>query len=307
MKEKDLPLVSVIIPTYKNRGCLDRAIDSVLTQNYNNLEIIIVDDNTEGDAWRKETESLMGRYSDPRIIYLKHKININGAAARNTGINVSQGELIAFLDDDDYFLPDKITKQVEFLDVHPEYDAVYCQGLNNGVTIAQHLKEGNLSRDILLLQGYMDTPSLMFRSRVIKGMKGFDESFRRHQDYEILLRFFKRGHKIGVIQEPLYVKGQNKGENILKGDNYEKLKIYFFDKFDSYIKELNREAKGFSRHVYALHFSSVFITYIKQKDKQNALRIFNSYFWSSPLYFSKPILKSIGLRAKKIFFMKHKS
>ena len=109
------PLVSVIIPTYKRLGMLGRAIDSVLNQTYNNIEIIIVDDNNEDSEYRKETERFMKKYDDNiEIKYVKHKQNKNGAAARNTGINNANGVYIAFLDDDDEFSPKKIELQIIF-------------------------------------------------------------------------------------------------------------------------------------------------------------------------------------------------
>ena len=98
-------LVSVIIPTFQRAKYIERAIDSVLNQTYKNFEIIVVDDNDQESEARKEMIKRMDKYSsDSRIIYIKHEKNKNGAAARNTGINVAKGEYITFLDDDDYFL-----------------------------------------------------------------------------------------------------------------------------------------------------------------------------------------------------------
>ena len=109
-------LVSVIIPTYKRPNMLGRAIDSVLGQSYTNIEVVVVDDNSDGDKYRLETIQYMERYAnDYRVKYIKHKTNQNGSAARNTGIQNSVGEYIAFLDDDDYFLKDRIKEAIHFL------------------------------------------------------------------------------------------------------------------------------------------------------------------------------------------------
>jgi len=109
-------LVSVIIPTYKRPNMLGRAIDSVLEQSYSNIEVIVVDDNSDGDKYRLETIQYMERYADdPRVKYIKHKINQSGSAARNTGIQNSVGEYIAFLDDDDYFFKDRVKEAILFL------------------------------------------------------------------------------------------------------------------------------------------------------------------------------------------------
>ena len=85
MKEK---MVSVIIPTYKRADYLTRAIDSVLNQTYNNIEIIVVDDNNSNSTDRKNTESIMQKYNEnSKIKYIKHSKNMNGSAARNTGVS----------------------------------------------------------------------------------------------------------------------------------------------------------------------------------------------------------------------------
>ena len=102
MNKSNTPLVSVIIPTYKRPDYLDRAIDSVLNQTYNNIEIIVVDDNNPNTEGRERTEKIMRRYeNNPHVIYIKHEYNKNGSAARNTGFKASHGVYLAFLDDDD--------------------------------------------------------------------------------------------------------------------------------------------------------------------------------------------------------------
>lgn len=120
--------VSVIIPTYKRPENLIRAINSVLLQSYKNIEIIVIDDNNEGDEYRLETEELMKQFEyDNRVIYLKHKINKNGAAARNKGIKYVKSKYVAFLDDDDEFKIEKIRKQVEKLkSCRGKFHACYC-------------------------------------------------------------------------------------------------------------------------------------------------------------------------------------
>lgn len=114
-----MPIVSVIIPTYKGSSALNRAIDSVLCQSYKEIEIIVVDDNDPTSDERKNTEALMSRYiGDKRIRYIKHQRNSNGAVARNTGITAATGKYIAFLDDDDYYLPNRIEKSVRYLETN---------------------------------------------------------------------------------------------------------------------------------------------------------------------------------------------
>ena len=107
------PLVSVIIPTYKRSDMLPRAINSVLKQTYENVQVVVVDDNDSNSEYRRCTEKQMSFYAnDKRVKYIRHCKNSNGAVARNTGIKNADGEIITFLDDDDVYQTDKIKKQV---------------------------------------------------------------------------------------------------------------------------------------------------------------------------------------------------
>ena len=105
-------LVSVIIPTYKRSDMLPRAIASVLGQTYQNIQVVVVDDNNPDTEWRETTSKKMEAYADDsRVKYVCHEQNMNGSVARNTGIHESDGDIVCFLDDDDWFLPTKIEKQ----------------------------------------------------------------------------------------------------------------------------------------------------------------------------------------------------
>jgi len=107
-------MVSVIIPTYNNRGGLREAVISALKQDYDNIEVIVVDDNAPESEGRQRTEMAMEKFRDNlKVVYLQHSENRNGAAARNTGIKAARGEYIAMLDDDDRFLPTKWRRDIK--------------------------------------------------------------------------------------------------------------------------------------------------------------------------------------------------
>ena len=94
MKE---PLVSIIIPTYKRSKYIERTIEAVLKQSYNNIEIIVVDDNNPETYHREETEKVMQKYRKHKNIkYIKHEKNMNGCAARNTGLKAAEGKYNLF-------------------------------------------------------------------------------------------------------------------------------------------------------------------------------------------------------------------
>ena len=97
-----MPKISVIITTYGGSKKIRRAIKSVQHQGFKDYEIIVVDDNDPGSDSRTITESILEEFVNSNsIIYIKHDKNLNGSAARNTGISMAKGAIIGFLDDDD--------------------------------------------------------------------------------------------------------------------------------------------------------------------------------------------------------------
>ncbi|WP_394871551.1 glycosyltransferase family 2 protein, partial [Clostridium butyricum] len=120
-----MELVSVIITTFGVAKNLKRAIDSVINQTYSHFEIIIVDDNNPESFARKYTEKIISQYNDKRLNYIKHKKNMNGAVARNTGIKYSKGKYISFLDNDDFYILDRLDRCVSILRNNNQYGIIY--------------------------------------------------------------------------------------------------------------------------------------------------------------------------------------
>lgn len=284
-------LVSIIIPTYKRADMLSRAINSVLNQTYANIEVIVVDDNNPDTEYRKSTENVMQQYRDDhRVVYIQHEKNKNGAAARNTGLSISKGEFISFLDDDDSYLPQKIEKQVKYLNEH-KHNAVYCGRIQKGKEVLGKYS-GDLSQQILSLSFSPTTPALMFRSFAIKLIGGFDESFKRHQDFELLLRYFKT-NTIGVISEPLVEIGQNEGENELHGEILEKTKEAFLKQFMADIERIDMKVKGFKEKTYNAHYVPVLCDHLSQGEFGRAIKIYFNGVNNSFLKFNLELVKYI--------------
>lgn len=113
------PKVSIVTPTYKRAHFLSRAVDSILSQTYDNIQVVVVDDNAELPECRKSTEETMKKYADdPRVVYIQNNRNMGGGLSRNIGINACDGEYVAFLDDDDEFEPPKIEMELKFMLMH---------------------------------------------------------------------------------------------------------------------------------------------------------------------------------------------
>jgi glycosyltransferase involved in cell wall biosynthesis len=113
------PRVSVIVPTYRGGDLLGEAIRSVLEQSYDSLELIVVDD-ASGEA-----RGVVARFDDPRLRFIEHETNRGSDAARMTALDVSSGDIVAFLDQDDLFHPEKLAVHVAFLEAHPEVGFTY--------------------------------------------------------------------------------------------------------------------------------------------------------------------------------------
>ena len=187
-------MVSVIIPSYGGGQYLQRSIESVLSQTYKNIECIVVDDNGLGCPNQLKTAEVMRQYAENKdVYYITHEVNINGSAARNTGVKHSHGEYICLLDDDDVYYPDKIEKQISALKKAGSqygltYYSVEIYEEGKPVRIRNVHDSTDYLLDLLLHKQVIGSSSLMIRKSLWNDLNGFDESFKRHQDYEFTAR-----------------------------------------------------------------------------------------------------------------------
>ncbi len=239
--DAELPLTSVIVTTYGDCSTLSRAVDSVLCQTYPNVEIIVVDDNGDGAPYRLKTEQVMARYNDNnRVVYLKHAKNMNGSAARNTGIERARGSFISFLDNDDVLLSRRIENAVAALS-GSNAGACFCDVLLvvNGCYSGVKTRQSLAWKDILLGGDCFGTGSnLFFRKDVVEGIGPFDVSFRRNQDIEYVLRVLL-GYEAVWSNTLDIVKSANSTDNAQKFDAYVKTKEHFDDVFRDVIGRLD--------------------------------------------------------------------
>lgn len=290
MRKLEEDLVSIVIPTYKTNNSLIRAIDSVLNQTYTNIEVIVVDDNNPDSNYRKKAEEIIKQYNN--VVYVQHKQNKNGSAARNTGVSHSHGKYVGFLDDDDYFLPTKIEKEILLMKKN-HVDFCTCFYYRNNY-LKKFLIKDDYTYEIFFCKTTPQTSSFLLTRMLYNRLNGFDEKYYRHQDYEFLLRACKIG-KIGVVPEPLYVLDDNGVVNVPNGERLENIKNIFLQDFDYLIEEKNLNRKK----VHARNYSLVFFAYLKSKDVKNAFRILKKYFnvyfiW----YFLNRIFSSLRYKIK---------
>jgi len=189
------PTVTVVIPTYNRPGFLVKALQSVLEQTYNDLEIIIVDDNSE-----YSTSDFVLSLKDHRIKYIKHEKNRGGSAARNTGIELANGKYIAFLDDDDTWLRNRVSSGL----IHMEkFDGSLCRSLINGRIKSSAYKKPIVEQNDLR-KGYIFTGGssiIMLKSSIAKKLM-FDEALPCGQDWDFLVRLCGK-YKIAYTRDAL--------------------------------------------------------------------------------------------------------
>lgn len=254
-----MKLVSIIIPTYGRPSNLIRAIDSVIDQTYPYIEIIIVDDNGMGTENGIKTSKVLDQYKGVDIVkYIQHEKNLNGSAARNSGIIASNGEYICFLDDDDQFLSEKINFQIEYLEKNLIYSVVYCftnYSKNNDVFYrSKYNMTGNLSFDIFSSLIEFNTSALMFRKTALVSVGGFDVGFLRNQDYEIMIRVCNK-FLVGCVSNHLLIVNVDSKINSPSFDDYIAIRSHFFSKMVSYLDSLTPYQKKLIWDLYNLDIS----------------------------------------------------
>ena len=259
------PLVSVIVPTYKRSTMLPRAIDSILSQTYDNVQVVVVDDNNPDSEWRKTTSALIMQYKDnPKVKYVCHPANLNGSVARNTGIKESDGEIITYLDDDDMYVPEKIRKQVEFLLAHQEFNAVYCGWFRDGNKIVP-VGEGDLSFGILSGSNIIITNAIMMWRDIALSCGGWDTELTRHQEAAYLLNFFRAGGMIGRLDEELVKFDTSDRSNVSNPELNEEQLLYLLEKNRDLIERCETNRKGTLKEIYARRYLGVVLPYAQSK------------------------------------------
>jgi glycosyltransferase involved in cell wall biosynthesis len=205
-----MPKVSVIIPVYNRAQMVVEAIESVFGQTFRDFELLVVDDGSTDGTW-----DALQAYG-PRLRAWR-KPHAGAAAARNLGIKNAGGEYLAFLDSDDLWRPEKLARQVEYLDRHPEAALVHCDGWwIKGPEVPPDLASRPTfyaNRPIpqgpdaarYLMSSPIPTPYIMMRRNVAERIGGFAEDLRLHEDADFLLRLLEAGEQIGYVPEPLAI------------------------------------------------------------------------------------------------------
>jgi glycosyltransferase involved in cell wall biosynthesis len=198
--------ISVIIPTYNRANLLMRSINSVLNQTYKDFELIVINDGST-DNTGEIVENL--RKNDERIIYIKIDNSGGPAHPKNIGIKKAQGEYIAFLDDDDEWMPTKLEKQISLFEKTNKEDLtiVSCDSVvidNKGETAVKTSKITNYGLRDLLIKNSIFTGTVLVRSLAIQNIDLFDEKLKFLEDWDMWIRILSKDKKIEFYPEILF-------------------------------------------------------------------------------------------------------
>jgi GT2 family glycosyltransferase/Tfp pilus assembly protein PilF/glycosyltransferase involved in cell wall biosynthesis len=189
------PLVSIIVPTYNRPDLLVQALESIIGQTFQNFEIIVINDG--GIDPRPLTINLT---TENNIQYLSHNENKGVSAARNSGLRIAKGKYIAYLDDDDLFYPEHVTTLVTFLEESyykvaytDSYRAFQSQASGRYEVVRRELAYGiDFDNDRILVDNFVPVLCFMHEKGCIEESGYFDESLRRHEDWDLWIRMSRK-------------------------------------------------------------------------------------------------------------------
>jgi len=246
-----MELVTIVIPTYKRSEKIERALKSAVSQTYKRIEIVVVDDNANNPEERIKTEKIVRKFNNIKLI--QNSRNLGGALTRNVGINNSNGKYIAFLDDDDEFINDKIEKQMKLIKEKEKaghkVGLVYCykriiNERGKTVFIGKRNDEGNCLYEHMI--ECVETTSTWLCSKKALLDVGMFENVKAHQDNILLLKLLASGYEIFRVPEVLLNFYLHNGNGITNKDEkyieYTKVLINYKRKY--YSKLDNKQIKN---------------------------------------------------------------
>lgn len=282
-------LISIIIPTYKRSDLLERAIFSVLKQDYLNFEIVIVDDNASELEHRKCTKYVVEKLNNNRIKLINNKENLGGARSRNEGVKHASGKYICFLDDDDEYYENKLSRQLEY------YKSIQARVDNLGMVYCQYDIYNSKNKYIGQTRNHYDgietpfyqnmfsciagTPTWFMEKLTFEEIGGF-EYLNSGQDWQLIIALLENNRAMYSMEDSLIKVNLHEGERIsvsekkissLKGEILDLKKMY-----------ISRYPSKVQAEILAYHYLTIANSY-KLKNKVKALSYFYKAFQLKPL------------------------
>lgn len=296
-------LVSIVMPTYKGAQFIKRSVDSLLKQDYNNIEVIIVDDNGVDTEEQKATYKILKEYIEKNLIkYICNKINVNGSYSRNVGLKYCNGDYVCFLDDDDCFDETKVSKQINCFEKNKEIGLVFTgvkEIYDNGKIVEHNIPEySDFLKEYLMCQLFVCSSSIMVKKSIIDQIKGWDESFYRHQDMEFIVRIASITN-VYPLNECLVYKyriDRNLPTNANKVNEYRR---HYLKKMHIYIEKFDKKTQ---KNIIFYNLLPIGKAYIKNNKIIKSLKIaFESKkFFKMLIFYIKDGVKSKKRREKNV-------
>jgi len=221
-----MPTVSVVIPSYNRASLLKEAVDSVLGQDFDDFELIVIDDGSTDD-----TAGLLQSYPNICVVRQDHR---GVSAARNAGIRRASGRFLAFLDSDDLWLPGKLSAQIAFFKTHPK--ALICQTeeiwIKTGVRVnprRRHRKDSGMIFERSVELCLVSPSAVMLKRNLLDEVGWFDESLPACEDYDLWLRIAWR-FPVHLIRTPLVIKRGGHPDQLSRMPRLDRFRIYALEK-----------------------------------------------------------------------------
>lgn len=196
--------IDILLPTFNNSKSIRKAVESVLEQTYGNFRLIIINDGSTDD-----TKSILTELSqrDKRIYVLNNSINLGIGKSLALGLELVTAPFTARMDGDDEWLPEKLSKQIEYFKFNPEYAVVGTAVLLLNAKEDRHKFRQTISRPngglSSLVNDYVYHPTVLMRTPVLRKVGGYDFRLRKSEDKDLWIRILNCGYSIGNLQEPL--------------------------------------------------------------------------------------------------------
>lgn len=293
MSTIDLPQISVIIPTYNRRDQVQIAIKSVLEQTYKKIEIIVVDGPSDDG-----TREVINNINNSKIRYVRNDSKSGAPEARNIGAKKANGDYIAFLDSDDYWMPSKLEKQVEIIKKSgSSTGAVYCDYYTNYVDVdsisknGRSLNHGDMYDELLSGKFYLITSVLLIRRNVFIECGGFDSELPYFEDYDLCLKIAKK-YEISVVDLPLVIKNVGYSDSLSQDNDIKIQGLYMM--MDRWGAEMTRSMgpsaiKQFTNDRLARYLFFKCIDSVREDDRKQAFYNFVEYLRQTPIIKPKHI------------------
>ncbi len=263
IEEKEMPLVSVVVPCYNHEKYVKETIESIINQTYKNIELIVIDDGSK-DGSVQVIQEMADKYGFTFI----HRPNKGLSATLNEGIKLSKGKYFSAIASDDILMLEKIEKQVEFMESNPEYGMCYGKivyfedSIKNTSEYSNSNKQGWVFDDLLNYGCFIPAPSTFMRKEVFETVGEYDENLWI-EDWDMWLRISQK-YQVGYIDE--YLAYYRKHDTNISSQS---LKMY---KAEKQILEKYKDYENFDNVIK--NKKIVWFSLLSRKYKKEAMKYF---------------------------------